>query len=558
MIIGLDVGGTYTDAVLLDGGRVVMKNKAPTDDSRLLNSLINALDPLLENAGKENLERIVLSTTLITNLIATEGMDRAALVIIPGPGLQPDAFDYRVEDIFLLSGAVDYLGREIEPLNEKEIRTCAAEIGGRGIRDAAVVGKFSQRNNAHERRVAGILEEEVPGVRVVLGHRVTGRLNFPRRVYTSLLTLATRDKFRGFYSGILDLLEKKGITAPLYILKADGGTLAFELAAEKPVETILSGPAAGVLGALALHPPGTTSVVVDIGGTTTDLSLILSGKPLLASSGARIGGRLTHVRSFAAGSTAVGGDSALRIEDGALKIMPYREGPAFCLGGPCPTPTDAMRTANLTELGDGRKAAAAMEMMGRRLGLDARRTADLVLVETVKRIAAAIEKMFSAWEEEPLYRIWELRQERKARPQNLVGIGAASPGLLPLLGKETGCGALIPPDADVANAVGAALARVNLRLTFHFDTERDFYFIEENGVQGRSADVDSLADAEDFSLRKLKEEGARIGVPGGSEPEIVYSEMFNMVRGGRTAGRLIDVCVQFPAGIIGRREGGDS
>lgn len=68
MIIGLDVGGTYTDAVLLDGGRVVMKNKAPTDDSRLLNSLINALDPLLENAGKENLERIVLSTTLITNL----------------------------------------------------------------------------------------------------------------------------------------------------------------------------------------------------------------------------------------------------------------------------------------------------------------------------------------------------------------------------------------------------------------------------------------------------------------------------------------------------------
>ena len=555
MIIGLDVGGTYTDAVLLDGGRVVMKNKAPTDDSRLLNSLINALDPLLENAGKENLERIVLSTTLITNLIAAEKMDRAALVIIPGPGLQPDAFDYKVEDTFPLSGAVDYLGREIEPLNEKEIRKCAAEIGERGIRGAAVVGKFSQRNNAHERRIAAILEEEVPGVRVVLGHRVTGRLNFPRRVYTSLLTLATRDKFRGFYSNLLDLLKKRGITGPL-TSKADWGPSLRSCA--KAREDLLSGPAAGVLGALALHPPGTTSVVVDIGGTTTDLSLILSGKPLLASRGARIGGRLTHVRSFAAGSTAVGGDSALRIEDGALKIMPYREGPAFCLGGPCPTPTDAMRTANLTELGDGRKAAAAMEMMGRRLGLDARRTADLVLVETVKRIAAAIEKMFSAWEEEPLYRIWELRQERNARPQNLVGIGAASPGLLPLLGKETGCGALIPPDADVANAVGAALARVNLRLTFHFDTERDFYFIEENGVQGRSADVDSLADAEDFSLRKLKGEGARIGVPGGSEPEIVYSEMFNMVRGGRTAGRLIDVCVQFPAGIIGRREGGDS
>lgn len=148
-----------------------------------------------------------------------------------------------------------------------------------------VVGKFSQRNKQHEERVASYLEEQIPGIRVAMGHQVTGRLNFPRRVYTSLLTLATQDRFHTFYAEVLKLLEQRGITAPLYILKADGGTLPFDLSAQKPVETIFSGPAASTLGGLALTPRGETSVVVDIGGTTTDLALILSGEPLLASRG---------------------------------------------------------------------------------------------------------------------------------------------------------------------------------------------------------------------------------------------------------------------------------
>ncbi|HHV35865.1 MAG TPA: hydantoinase/oxoprolinase family protein [Syntrophomonadaceae bacterium] len=558
MFIGLDVGGTYTDAVLMDGRKITKKTKVPTDNDNLFDSLLNALDPLLEAVKGKNLERIVLSTTLITNLIATKNVDPTALVIIPGPGLNPSTYDYKVPHTFLLSGAIDYRGREIDPLDEQEIKTCAQKIKEAGLKRAVVVGKFSQRNKKHEEKVASYLQEEIPGIRVAMGHQVTGRLNFPRRVFTSLLTIATQERFRTFYSEVLKLLEQRGISAPLYILKADGGTISFDLSAKKPVETIFSGPAASTLGGLALTPKGETTVVVDIGGTTTDLALILSGEPLLASRGAHIDDKLTHVRAFATSSAAVGGDSCLQVQDGLLQIMPYRKGAAYCLGGTHPTPTDAMRVTGITDIGDEKQAVKAMELLGKDLGIGPQKAAEHVLEKTVQRIAGEIEAMFIAWEQEPAYRIWELQQRKKIRPQNLVGIGAASPALLPLLGKEMGCSALTPPDADVANAIGAALAKTNLRLTFHFDTQRNFYFIEETGVQEKLTDIDSLADAESFSMRRLKEEGERIGISAKEEPELVYSELFNMVRGWRRGGRLIDVCVQFPTGIIEYLEEGDA
>jgi hypothetical protein len=168
----------------------------------------------------------------------------------------------------------------------------------------------------------------------------------------------------------------------------------------------------------------------------------------------------------------------------------------------------------------------------------------------VKQITGEIQAMFLAWEEEPAYRIWELLQKQKIRPQNIVGIGGSAPAILPLLGQATGCQTLAPEHHEVANAIGAALARVTLRLTFHFDTERNFYFIEETGLQEKlSGQLSSLADAENFSFSSIKQAGEQLGIAPLAEPELVYSEMFNMVRGWRTTGRLYDVCVQFPPGI---------
>jgi N-methylhydantoinase A/oxoprolinase/acetone carboxylase beta subunit len=555
MLIGLDVGGTFTDAVLIDGGEIVKKIKFPTATDNLLESLLHALNPLLETAGGHaaqgrDIQRIVISTTLITNLIATDRIEPVALVLIPGPGLNPDTYQFDAERTFVLSGAIDYRGREIEPLKDAEIIGCIEEIKSLRLGRAAIVGKFSQRNSAHEQAVAAAFARHAPEVQLVLGHQVSSQLNFPRRVITALLTLATRDVFRDFYEQVAAALSRRGIEAPLYILKADGGTLPFAQALKRPVETIFSGPAASTLGAMALTPAGQTSVVLDVGGTTTDLSLLLSGRPLLASRGARVGRRLTQVRAFATKSVALGGDSMLRVEGGALEILPERAGPAYCLGGTAPTPTDAMRHAGLTDIGDAQRAGEAMRRLGKELRLPPDRTASLVLDRMVGRITDEIQAMFLAWEEEPAYRIWEVLQKRKVRPQNIVGIGGSAPALLRLLERATGCHAIAPPHHEVANAVGAALARVTLRLTFHFDTERKFYFIEETGYQEQlSAQLPSLGDAERFACSRLRQEGERLGIAPEAELELVYSEMFNMVRGWHTTGRLYDVCVQFPPGI---------
>jgi N-methylhydantoinase A len=550
MQIGLDVGGTFTDAALIDHAEVVAKTKISTSPDDLLNTLVTALEPLLKASGSRPIQRIVTSTTLITNMIATNDIEPVALVLIPGPGRNPGDYNFDVPLTFVLSGAIDYRGREIEPLKDNEIEACIGQVKKAGMRRVAIVGKFSQRNRSHEQAVAGHFAEHAPEIQLVMGHQVSGQLNFPRRVVTTLLTLATQERFKDFYAQVSAALSQRGIAAPLYILKADGGTLPLDQAAGKPVETIFSGPAASTLGVLALTPQGQTSVVLDVGGTTTDLALILDGRPLLASKGASINRRLTHVRAFATKSVALGGDSVIGVDHDSVKFLQQRAGVAFCLGGPGPTPTDAMRFAGLTDIGDAGRAAEAMRMLGSELKLPPEKTARLVLDQMVEQITEEIQAMFLTWEQEPAYRIWELLQKQKIRPQNIVGIGGSAPALLPLLGKAAGCNILAPAHHEVANAIGAALARVTLRLNFHFDTERNYYFIEETGLQEvLPGQLPSLDSAEKFSLSFLKQEGERLGIGALEEPELVYSEMFNMVRGWRTTGRLYDVCVQFPPGI---------
>lgn len=552
MYIGLDVGGTFTDAVLIDDGKMIEKTKVETDSKKLLNSLFSALEPLFKAAKNKEIKRIVLSTTLITNLITTGEIEPAAIILIPGPGLNPKNYDFGVSNVYILSGAIDYRGREIEPLKINEIDECFEAIKTQGIKKVAIVGKFSQRNKAHETSIASFFLKNDPEMQIVMGHQVSGSLNFPRRVVTTYLTLATQDRFHAFYSQVLKFINAKGIKAPVYILKSDGGTLPLLDFKIKPVETIFSGPAASILGALVLTPQNQTSVVVDMGGTTTDLALILSGKPLLASRGAKVGGKLTHVRAFATESIALGGDSVLRVVNGSLEILPQRAGPAYCLGGPVPTPTDAMHVAGLTDIGDDQKARNGISLLARELNLNTEQAAKLILQTMVKKIAGKINDMFRAWENEPAYRVWELLQKQIIRPQTLVGIGGSAPSILPLLKREMNCSIIVPPYADVANAVGAALAKTTLRLTFRLDTENSIYSVEETGIQEKMSFDErfSLTDAEKFAFSYLKKVGKEIGIPTNEDPELVYSEVFNIVRGWKTTGRIYNVCVQFPPGVL--------
>lgn len=163
-------------------------------------------------------------------------------------------------------------------------------------------------------------------------------------------------------------------------------------------------------------------MVVDIGGTTTDLALILSGQPLLSSKGARVENQLTQVRTLAVKSVPVGGDSALQQDGKGLIIGTGRLGPAYCMGGPAPTPTDALRVLGLTELGDPLKAEEAMTDLGEALNLSARDTAGKVIEMVVERISSEVNNMFLDWEQEPAYLVWEVLQKKgQAFPRRRCG-----------------------------------------------------------------------------------------------------------------------------------------
>lgn len=562
MYIGIDVGGTYTDAVITDGKRIIGKQKFMTRHDDLLSSLLGALDAVVDGHNVSDIRRVVLSTTLITNIIAEKKYPPVALLLIPGPGMNPA--EYRFDTlIHVISGAIDYRGREILPVSAGETRQAAADVWQKGYRRAAVVGKFSGRNNSHELTVRDLLQKAYPDLVVEMGHTVSGQLNFPRRIATTMLTAATKDLFAGFAGDVMKALQERNIKAPAFILKADGGTLPLESALKVPVETIFSGPAASTLGAMSLSPRGQTSVVADIGGTTTDLALILSGEPLLASKGAKVEKYLTQVRSFAVKSIPLGGDSVVIIRDGQVEILPERQGPAYCMGGKTASPTDALRYLQKTEVGDMAKATEIMKRMALETGKTADETAKEIVDKACHIIVTSIEQMFTNWQDEPAYRVWEIIQPKKIRPNNIVGVGGAAAGLIPEVAAQMGCAPVVPEHAEVANALGAAAAQPTITVNIRVDTEQGIYSVMEDGSSGsiskgkmfKEEDALKLAAERLYLMAeklKLKEYVKKI--------EVVHSEVFNMLRGWHTTGRLYDVSIQTPRDILfymGQEESGD-
>ena len=550
MLIGIDVGGTTTDAVVVDGNMVIKTACVPTDHDNLLKCLLMAIDELVQGIDTGKIERVVLSTTLITNMIAEGKTDPVALVLIPGPGTNPR--DYALGESIILDGAIDFRGKEIDRLKESQIKEAATQIQAQGLTRVAVVGKFCQRNHAHELLVGETLACALPGAKIELGHKVSGQLNFPRRAATTMLTAATKDSYERFAKDVAAALKERKISAPIYILKADGGTLPLDKSVQMPVETIFSGPAASIMGVLALTDPGQSCVVVDIGGTTTDLALILSGKPLLSAKGARVGSLLTQVRAFAVKSVAIGGDSVVTVCCGSLTVGPHRDGPPLCMGGNGPTPTDALRVLGLSQIGDAALAEKAMQIVAQSLGCTTKEAAQTVVDAVVDKIVFEINEMFREWEHEPAYRVWEILKKEKLSAQSVVGVGGGAPPLVPLVAARLGAAAIVPQYAAVANAIGAAVARPTLTLNLHIDTEKGEFSVAEDGLMGRVTDQKMTPeDAERLARRLLAERAALLGIGEyAGEAEVTYSEVFNMIRGWSTVGRLMDVRMEIPAGLL--------
>ena len=208
MIIGLDVGGTHTDAVLLSNFKVKEKVKVTTDVSNLFTTIISCLEKLLKNYKPEHIKRIVLSTTLTTNAIVQQNTEKIGIIVSTGPGIDPEFFRTH-ENFYCVSGSIDHRGRQKQPINENEIKQAGEKLKENKIKYIGVIGKFSVKNPTHEISIKNILKNDFE--KIFLGHNISGNLNFPRRISTTYLNALVYNVHKKFFNSVKKSLRKKGL-----------------------------------------------------------------------------------------------------------------------------------------------------------------------------------------------------------------------------------------------------------------------------------------------------------------------------------------------------------
>ena len=548
MIIGLDVGGTHTDVVLVGRNGLIKEIKVPTDQADLFNSVSTGLAAITRDHDAGKINRIVLSTTLTTNAIVQNKTQPVGMIVAGGPGIDPEYYRTNA-NYFAVSGYIDHRGREIEPIDPAEIKKISAHLKTERIEHVGVVGKFSVRNPTHELEISEILKASFE--KIFMGHRISGSLNFPRRIATTYLNASVYPIHKEFYHAVEKSLEAKGLRLPIRLLKADGGNMRFNSTIEHPAQTILSGPAASAMGAVVFGPQKEDILVMDIGGTTTDMAVLINRSPVLDPHGIELGKYKTLIRSLETLSIGLGGDSAVRVSNGKLQVGPQRMGPAMAYGGPAPTPTDALFILeNITD-GSREKAVAGMEPLARTLGVSVKTLAAEVLDVTCKKILTAARQLIYRINSKPVYTIHELQDGYVVHPESILVLGGPAPYFAKYLENTSDYRVRVVPKWKVANAIGAALARTTCEVTFFADTEsRIARAPEENFSQAieHGFDIDAAIHLAFELLRaKAVKRGANAEY---LEMEVLESFQFNMVRGFNTTGKNIRIKVQVKPGLI--------
>jgi N-methylhydantoinase A/oxoprolinase/acetone carboxylase beta subunit len=548
MILGIDVGGTHTDAVLIEKQQIKKREKVITDENNLINSLLNATTAIFRDVNPEKLSRVVLSTTISTNAIVQNKVNPVGMMISPGPGLSPSMFPIK-NNTQLLSGYMNHRGIEITHMDSGEVLNACERFSKDHIQHAGIVCKFSTRNPSQELAAYNLAKDHF--AHISLGHTMSGHLNFPRRIATTYLNEAVWSKYQLFADQTIHFVKERRLSVPLYILKADGGTFDINHSRNYPVQTILSGPAASIMGILFTADCQEDAIALDIGGTTTDIAIFADGVPLLEHIGVTIGGYKTLIRGLRTKSIPVGGDSRVKYRNGNIHIGPEREGPAFALGGPYPTLTDAMIVLGLTKIGNRNKAEIAMQGVADAMNKTISETADQIYNLACEMIASEVLSVIEEINNEPVYTIHEMLEGKKLEPKMLYVVGGPAESMAQKLAEILKCPYHIPPYAEVANAVGAAVARTTAEITIHADTERRVLSIVEDGVQMSIPQRFSMQEAIRIGKEKLKARAMLMGAGQGDlEMEVIEQQEFNMIREYYTTGKNIRVKLQVKPGLV--------
>lgn len=502
--VGVDVGGTNTDAVIMSGKRVLAATKRPTseDVSQGIQESIRAvIDQLAVDPSA--IDAVMIGTTHFVNaFIQAKGLARVAAIRMGFPASQSirpfAAWPSRLRDAVMgyeaiIEGGFQFDGRPITPLNEKRLREAAREIADKGIREVALTSIFAQVNGEQEERAAEIVLEETPGASLTLSNRV-GRHGLLERENAAIMNASLRPLAATVATAIGKALADLGIAAPFFVSQNDGTLMSSAQLLEMPVLTFASGATNSLRGACYLSGVG-DALVADIGGTTTDVGVLLAGFPRQSSMHVDVGGIRTNFRMPDILSVGLGGGSRVVPSDDGIAIGPMSVGyrlttDAMVFGGTVLTATDLAVAAGVLELGDPGAVSGLDPAMVRR-GID----------EFHLRLADAIDRMRTGPANLPLI---------------LVGGGAA------LVGQDLpGIADVIRPDhAEVANAVGAAIGQVSGEVDRTYNCGESGRGAAIEDAQARAiqaaiaagADPSKVAitDMEDFPLQYLPGGARRI------------------------------------------------
>ena len=340
LVIGLDTGGTFTDAALLDSaaGTVLGTGKSLTTREDLSIGVGGAIARVLEgfDGAPGDIGLVSLSTTLATNAVVEGVGGRACLVMIGFDETALERADLAralgQDPVIFISGGHNADGTPQARLDEPALRA-AIESGRDGVSAYAVAGHFATRNPEHETRARDMIRE-LTGAPVTCSHELSSSLGGPRRALTALLNARLINLLDRLVAATESIMAAQGLACPLMVVKGDGSLLEAGFARSRPVESVLSGPAASLAGAAFLA--GTrTALVADIGGTTTDIALLQNGAPRLKPDGALVGGWQTMVEAGDIRTCGLGGDSEVRPVSrgtgGGLTLGPRRAVPLSLL-----------------------------------------------------------------------------------------------------------------------------------------------------------------------------------------------------------------------------------
>ena len=443
MRIGVDVGGTNTDAVLMDGSRVVAFSKFPTTPD-ISSGIIQAVHHLLEDAvgSPDRITAVMIGTTHFTNAFV-EGkglLEVGALRIgLPAGRALPPMVDWPDKlrrtvgsHVFQVHGGYHYDGRENRPLNEAEVADAARQMRSKGLRAVAIAGIFSQVNAAQEERAADIVRNELPDAAITISSRI-GRIGMLERENATIINASLAELSRNVVRSFRQSLETLNIGAPFYLSQNDGTLMNADFAEEHPVLTFASGPTNSMRGAAYLSGIK-EGVVADIGGTTTDVGVLAHGFPRESSTTANIGGVRTNFRMPDVLSVGLGGGSYVRsgeqvtVGPDSVGFRLLEQGVVF--GGDVLTASDIAVAGGPAKMGNPERIRHLEPSLIER-GLDA----------IHRKLEEAVDRMKTSADEVPLV---------------LVGGGAVLISR-PVAGTSD---VIVPENADVANAIGAAIAQV--------------------------------------------------------------------------------------------------